>query len=343
MELVVPLQEHQPVVEGELRALLEEPARNTVALYKMMQYQLGWVDGQGMPEPRSAARYLHGALCLEAARTIAHTPAIGPAAAAIELLYKSVSVHEDMQLGAPHLESRPAVWWIWGPAQAINVGDGLHALARLGIFRMLQKGATPDLTLRAVAVLDAAALRYYEGQFMELTFQERIDIQEAQYFKMVEAKQGSLLGGAMALGACAAGGNDGMTEAFRRCGEIIGLALQLHDDMHQLWDNTEEGDRAAKVLNKSKLFPVVHALEKGTLADKRALGEVYFKRVMEPTDLDKVRRILQDSGAKRYTEERQKAAAKQAMDGLAGLGLNGEALQRWQSIVQSLTGQKKDV
>jgi len=331
------LEQHQPTIEAELHALLDASSGSGLPLYQIMAYQLGWVDKQGTPEMGMAPVRLYGALCLEAALLVGQeVPA--PAASAMEMLYNSIQVHEDMQVGSPHLENRPAVWWEWGPAQAINVGDGLHALARLGAFRMQSTGATAEQILKSVSSLDSTALRFYEGQFLELTFQERIDILESQYMKMAEAKYGTLIGGSMALGALTNGGDDQTVDALRRAGELIGVAAQLTDDLRQLTSSPGTEGPAARVLNKSKLFPVVRALETATLPQKRLLGEVYFKRVMEPDDVAKVSKVVDEVGAREYTEAKAKELRQEALERMAGVGVSGAALTRWEEIVDYIMG-----
>ena len=59
-------------------------------------------------------------------------------------------------------------------------------------------------------------------------------------------------------------------------------------------------------MNKKKLFPVIAAIEKATPSQKRKLGDVYFKRVLEDSDLHAVLDVLSDLGGKesaalRYT------------------------------------------
>ena len=66
-----------------------------------------------------------------------------PAATAVEFVHHFSLIHDDIQNGNPDRDRRPAVWWHWGPGQAINAGDGLHALARLALFR-LSCAAVPD-------------------------------------------------------------------------------------------------------------------------------------------------------------------------------------------------------
>lgn len=338
MRLAAALEAHQPEVEQALREVMAGPTAQDLPLYRMMQYQLGWVSRDGTPETTDPAVRFYGAVCLEAAQAGRRPERASLAAAAAELFHESVTVHEEMQMGDPHTGERPAVWWVWGPAQAINVGDGLHAMARLAVLNLQAKGLTPDETLAAMHILDATALRFYEGQYMELTFQERIDITETQYLRLAETKYGSLLGGAMALGAQAAGASGQVVEALRQCGALLGVAGQLHADVAQVWERTGAQGATPKMLSKSKLFPVVHALEKATLAQKRALGDAYFKRVMEGGDVEQVRRVLEEAGAREYTEQKAQAMAREAVQPLEAAGLPPEVQRRWAEVADSLVG-----
>ena len=333
-----PLLERQEALEEALRTHVKEAVASDLPLYRMMEYQLGWIERDGEPAVRAPAPRFHGALCLEAAASV--TPgeqgeSAGAAAAAAELMFQSVRVHEDMQSAEMRAEDHPAVWWTWGPAQAINVGDGLHALARLAVFSMGSRGESPERVLGAVATLDSAALRDYEGQYMELTFQERVDVTEAQYLKMARAKHGSLVGGAAALGARAAGASDDVAEAFASAGEHLGVAAQIAADVDIIWGGAPA---AGMVLNKSKIYPVVHALEHGSLSQKRELGTIYFKRVMEPSDIEGVRRVLDKTGAREHAQARAGEEAAAAIERLEGAGLGADAMARWRTVADALAG-----
>ena len=338
MEFSQLLQRHQAAVEQALHDVMDGPTARGLPLYRMMQYQLGWVDQDGSPELHGPPDRLYAALCLEAAQAGPDPQAAGPAAAAAELFYQSITVHEDMQMGNPGAESRASIWWVWGPAQAINVGDSLHALARLAVLSLQSKGLTPEQTLATLRALDVAALRFYEGQYLELTFQERIDITESQYLGLAEAKAGALLSGAMALGAAAAGADQATLEALRRCGERLGMAAQIQDDILQVWKTSDAQGASPKMLNKSKLFPVVYALEKAALAQKRALGEAYFKRIMEPDDAQRVRLVLEEVGASEYAEQKARAITQEALQELEAAGLAHEVKERWAQIAAFLVG-----
>ncbi len=329
------LHAHQSLVERALRASLDLPNDPSLPLYRMMRYQLGWVDAAGEERNADAVRTL-AALCLEASASLDGGPEqSAPSASAIELLGESVAVHEDMQTARQQRAGQDAVWWVWGPAQAINAGDGLYALARLSILDSLSGDAAARLpaTLRE---LDTAALEYYQGQYHDLQLQERVDVTEQQYMRMARGKYGALTGGALALGAVAAGADEATVLAFREAGVQMGVAALIASEERLFWG---AGGETGRALNKSKLYPVVAALQHGTLAQKRALGGYYFKRVMEPDDLAGIRVVLEESGAQERTQTAKDRAMRASIEALEQTDLTMIQIDGWGEIVSALAGE----
>lgn len=332
---IEPLSEHRTMVDGALREHVERASVSGLPLYRMMQYQLGWVDRDGLEYPTEPAQRTLGSLSAEAASvTIGATTAAAYAGAAIELFSESVIVHEQMQSGEAGSDETPAVWWVWGPAQAINVGDGLHALARLALLQIQRQGHSPESTLAAISTLDDLALKYYEGQYIELTYQERVDITTAQYSTMVRSKQGALLGGALSLGARIAGSENSTVEALWDLGASIGEAAQVYQDISTLWERSTKPE--GRVLNKSKLHPVVHVLESGTLAQKREIGGIYFKRVMEASDVEHLAGVLASAGARERSLERIAELTDDIHGKINQITQLPEVRARWRQISEGL-------
>jgi geranylgeranyl diphosphate synthase type I len=333
-DLQSPLRERRDAVETVLRAHVERASASGLPLYRMMQYQLGWVDRDGLEIPGNDAPRTYGSLCIEAALTVDPNASGERGGTAVELFFESANVHEVMQTGDAGSDLTPAVWWVWGPAQAINVGDGLHALARLAILRERERGGSPDATLDAMNVLDDLALRYYEGQYIELTYQERIDITLAQYSTMARSKLGALLGGSAALGARIAGASVETANAFWEFGSTIGEAAQVRADINALWNPGPKPP--GRVLNKSKLYPVVDVLEHGALAHKRAVGTIYFKRVMEAPDIAELAKILDGAGAHERSEARVTELIAEATAHFDNITSDASIRERWRSIITGL-------
>ena len=298
----------------------------TMPLYGMMAYHHGWEDEQGNPLGRASKTRYRGAACLAACEAAGGDVEAGlPAAAAVELIEGSFQIHDDVQSGSPQRDGRDAVWWRWGPAQAINAGDGLYALARMAVLRMRERGASAAATFEALGVLDTATLEVCEGRFEDLDAQERIDLSVDAWLGMADKKTGALFGCAMRLGAMAAGADAPAAGALAECGRRIGVAFQLCDEMRQVWASGDETP-APDVLNKKKLIPIVYAFEMADISTKRRLGDIYFKRVLEQQDVPAVLGILDEIGAREHCESLVDENVSAAMEAASRAVPEGAAL-----------------
>ena len=307
---------------AQYRADLEEELRDILLqreglLYTMMQYQLEWIDQQGAPLQGRPDYSPLSMLCLMSCHALAedHLSAL-PAAAALELINHYSLIHADIREGEPERHHNPTVWWVWGPGQAINAGDGMHALGRLALLRLQQKDASIDRTFSALYMLDEACLTMCEGQEMDLAFQESLNVGIDSYMKMVAKRQGALMGCAMGLGALTAGRGDPTLDSFKECGANLGVATQIWRDISEIWPPSPQEPPSSHILNKKKSLPIVYLLNKGAPGQKRKLGTIYFKRVLEPHDLEQIREILGESDARQFCEDTAQNHYMHAMDAL---------------------------
>ena len=193
--------EYRQGVEVELRAIFEG---REGFLYNLLRYHLGWVDREGRPQDGGTPLHFQGAVALAACEALdGDFHSALPAAAGVELVHHFTLVHGEVQAGRAEDADRPSIWWVWGPAQAINAGDGLHALGRTAMMRMVGNGTSPERVLRAVRSLDTACLRLCEGQYMDLEFQDQMIVTNTAYLEMVNRKAGALTGCAAESGALA--------------------------------------------------------------------------------------------------------------------------------------------
>ena len=309
---------------------MEEELREVFAsrqgfLYDVLRYHLGWTDQHGTPEDRPTPLHFPSMLALASCEALTgdFRPAL-PAASGVELVHNFTLVHADVQTSRPEAQDRPSIWWVWGPAQAINAGDGLHALGRTTIMRLAQRGVPPDRVLRAVESLDRACLTLCEGQYMDLDFQDRLMVTSAAYFDMITRKTGALTGCSAETGALAAGASESVCSQFREMGTRMGLAWQVSRDVTDLWGRTGDGMTASNVLNKKKSLPLIHALENANLPAKREMGTIYAKRVLEAEDVSRLVDILEQVDARRFAEAKAAELLDQALKSLDDAGLPEE-------------------
>ena len=316
--------EYRRGVERELSGIFEGCEG---FLYNLLRYHLGWVDQQGRPQEGGPALHFQGALTLAACEGLGgdFRPAL-PAAAGVELVHHFTLVHGEVQAGRAEEPDRPSIWWVWGPAQAINAGDGLHALGRTAMLRMSRSGASPERVLRAVRALDTACLRLCEGQYMDLEFQDQMMVTNAAYMEMVNRKAGALTGCAAESGALAAAASGSQAEALHKAGVNFGAAWQIACDTGQLWGERGDGVTPSNIINKKKSLPLIHALEHGSVAAKRELSAIYMKRVLEPEDARRLVAILDETGSRAVAEDKARELVGDGLAAVSGAGLSAEGM-----------------
>ena len=315
---------HRDALEAELKDVFES---REGFLYDLLRYHMGWTDQQGVAEHKEPGFHFQSILALVCCQSLCgEFQAALPAAAGIEFVHNYTLVHGDVQSSRAEALDRPSVWWVWGPAQAINVGDGLHALGRTTIMRLAQRGVPPERVLTAVLSLDRACLSLCEGQFMDLNFQDQLMVTSADYYDMIGRKTGALTACSAELGAIAAGADDAVCATFHKVGRSLGMAWQISLDIAGLWGQWGDGMTPSNVLNKKKSLPLIHALENSPVAAKRELGNIYVKRVLQPDDVSRIVSILDEVDARQFAEDKVRELAQEALTALSETGLSEERL-----------------
>ena len=315
---------YQQALDQELQDVFE--SRNGF-LYDVLRYHLGWTDQAGQTVAGVSPLNFHAAIVFAACDALGNDfHQAAPAAAAVELVHNFTLVHGDVQSARPVAEDRPSVWWVWGPAQAINAGDGLHALGRITIMRLAQRGVSAERVLRSVLALDRACLSLCEGQFLDLDFQDQLMVTSRAYYDMIGRKTGALAGCAAEIGAVAAGAGDAACDGFQRAGRSLGMAWQVSLDVADLWGRSGDGMTPGNLLNKKKSLPLIHTLENSPVSTKRELGNIYAKRVLEPDDAARIIAILEDANARDFAEDKAAQLVQEALAGFQSAGVSDEGL-----------------
>jgi geranylgeranyl diphosphate synthase type I len=298
-------------------------------LYRMMRYHLGMEEapprpGEALPRRPGAGKMLRPLLCLLCCEAVGgdYRRAL-PAAAGLELLHNFTLVHDDIEDASPTRHGRATVWRVWGEAQAINVGDGLYALAHLALPRLLDVGVSAEVALDAARFLDEACLSVCEGQYLDLAFEERLDVRCDEYLGMVAGKTVALLAAAAAIGALVGKASTPVVVAFREFGRELGFALQIRDDILGIWgESVETGKPVGEdILSRKKSFPIVYAFERAVGPDREILLTTYAKSSLGPEDVRAVGSILERTGALASSEEAARRHAAEAFQRLDGLEL----------------------
>jgi geranylgeranyl diphosphate synthase type I len=287
-------------IESEMR---DSTAVHDAALapyYGMISYHLGWVDEDFSPSHRGTGKRLRPLLCLLSCEASGGDwQQALPAAAAIELIHNFSLIHDDIEDHSLQRRHRPTVWSLWGPAQAINAGDGLFAISRLALQRLSHRGVGPDKIVRAFRLVDETCLDLTEGQYLDLAFEAEDSVTVEMYMEMIGKKTSALMGCATQIGALLATDDESVIDAYAAFGYQLGLLFQIVDDILGIWGVGETTGKAVgeDIVNKKKSLPIVYALQKSA-----RLGEIYREEQMDTARQLMVMESLEDVSARQYAQ-----------------------------------------
>ncbi len=296
MKLPGILEKYRSEVDAEIKAVLNS---RQMPLYDMMRYHFGWIDDKGNPVQNNAGKALRPALCLFSCEAVGgnYRKAL-PAAAALELVHNFSLIHDDIQDDDKERRHRPTVWAIWGKPQAINAGTAMRILANTALARFQGDGISLQKQLVINQRLDEISLRLIEGQYLDISFENRFDIKVNDYLTMIEGKTASLISGSMEIGAFLGTDNEASIRSFREIGKNLGLAFQIKDDILGIWGNQEETGKPSgnDIRRRKKSFPVVYALENVNGNLRKELIAIYQNGAMDEESVDQVLEIFDTSG-----------------------------------------------
>jgi geranylgeranyl diphosphate synthase, type I len=276
-----------------------------VPFYGQMQYHLGWVDSSFAPTAGNTGKLLRPTLLLlayeaagawelaaQAQSDSSYLRRALPAAAALELTHNFTLIHDDIVDHDTERHHQPTLWTIWGSSQGINTGDGMFALARLAMWDILDEGVESEIAARAGVVLDRACLVIAEGQYLDLSFEQRQDISVAIYMDMIARKTATLMCCAVEIGAMLGTREAATIASLRNFGFEIGIAFQVRDDVLGVWASTKETGKtsAGDIYRRKKSLPILHTLEHASKQDQHTLRTLYTQEA--PISAEQVATVL---------------------------------------------------
>ena len=320
--------------EIELEVSKALPASVVSPIDEMLRYQLGF-DGDGAPN--LGGKCLRPTFCLLACEALeGDIEQALPAATAVELVHNFSLIHDDIEDGDALRYHRPALWQVYGREQAIAAGLALWTLAYETLLACGDRGLAPERVLDARRVLNDACAQMIEGQHLDLTYEQRLDVTLAEYTEMIAGKTGALLGASLRLGALVAGAGEEEQERFQTFGRQLGLAFQIRDDILGIWGEGSVTGKpvGADIARRKKSLPIVHAFEQAVGADRETLRSVYSKELAEDADITSVLEVLQRWNSRYFAQGLAEDYRSRAMAALSKTHIPTEARYRFAELTE---------
>jgi len=342
MDIEITFAAYLDAIEQELRAALETPHELLAPFYDMMHYHLGWVDEHFAACDASRGKRLRPLFCLLTCEAAGGEMSQAlPAAAAVELVHNFSLIHDDIEDNSPTRRHRTTVWKLWGVPHGVNVGDALFIQAYLTLSRLVEKSVSQARALAAQRALIEACLMLCEGQYLDMTFETRLDVSLDEYLWMIRNKTATLLACSCQLGAMVASDNSALITHYRRFAENLGMAFQIQDDILGIWGQEEVTGKSgdSDIRQRKKTLPWVYAVSVAGQAEAaRRLREIYSLPALDERDVAEVLTILDAVGAREYATEVGAEYHRLALKELEATGVNNEAQTNLRILADSLLG-----
>ena len=236
--------------------------------------------------------------------------------AVVEMLHTATLVHDDIIDEADTRRGRPSSNTTWGNSKCVLAGDWLYMQAF--------SSALEERNFHVLDLLISLTQQMVEGELLQIEKLGHL-INEEEYFDLIYRKTACLFKVSMQLGAAITPhdfGDANVIEAqLGEYGRNLGLAFQIVDDVLDLTAAEEVlGKPVASDLREGKAtLAVIHALERGTGADREAIRTVLADRSFAHVSHSQILEVLRRHGSIEYAMDTACAYAEAARQSIADL------------------------
>lgn len=254
------------------------------------------------------------------------------AAALVELLHTATLVHDDVVDDSFERRGFFSINALWKNKIAVLVGD--YLLSR-GLLIALDDGDYDLLQIMSTAVKAMS-----EGELLQMEKARRLDIQESVYFDIIRQKTASLIAAACSAGASSVETDEESIRQIRECGEKIGIAFQIKDDLFDYGDSNIGKPRGIDIREKKMTLPLIYTLEKVDSKTRARIINTIKKHNKNKKKVNALIDIVKETGGIEYARETMESYKQQALDQLHQLPDN-EARNSLNDLIHYVTERTK--
>ena len=220
----------------------------------------------------------------------------------LETYHNYTLLHDDLMDHADLRRGHETVHKKWDANTAILSGDSMLVLAYERIAHCDDKHLSKVLKL-----FTETALEIGEGQQYDMEFENRNDVEEAEYIEMIRLKTSVLLACALKIGAILADAPDEDADNLYKFGEQIGLAFQLQDDFLDVYGDTKVFGKeiGGDITSNKKTFMLINAFNHANDAQREQLKKwVSAKEFDRKEKVAAVTRLYDEIGIDRLAQDK---------------------------------------
>ncbi|MBN2366601.1 MAG: polyprenyl synthetase family protein [Calditrichaeota bacterium] len=215
---------------------------------------------------RHKGKQLRPMLVVLSARTVSEpTPGSYRAAVVVELLHTATLIHDDVVDEAELRRGFPTINKIWKNKISILMGD--YLLAKSLII------ATEIGNLELMNIIANVAKSMSKGELLQIHKARKLNINEEEYFQLIQDKTASLISACCEIGAMTANATPEQRYSMKKYGQYLGIAFQIKDDLLDYQSNSGIlGKPTGHDLKDKKItLPLLYAFQESDTGERKRI------------------------------------------------------------------------
>ena len=217
------------------------------------------------------------------------------AAILIEILHTATLIHDDVVDESNYRRGFFSVNALWKSKYSVLIGDYL-----------LSKGLELSVNnndFKFLGILSEAVKNMSEGEITQLIKSKTLNINEKDYFKIINQKTASLFSSCCEMGSLSSGANKKNVLLMREFGSLVGQAFQIRDDLFGYLSHDIGKPSLNDFKQRKMTLPLIHALSKSNSFEKREI----LKDVKDFKSVEKIISFVKEKNGIVYSENKMNA------------------------------------
>ena len=217
------------------------------------------------------------------------------AAILIEILHTATLIHDDVVDESNYRRGFFSVNALWKSKYSVLIGDYL-----------LSKGLELSVNnndFKFLGILSQAVKNMSEGEITQLKKSKTLNINEKDYFKIINQKTASLFSSCCEMGSSSSGANKKNILLMREFGSLVGQAFQIRDDLFGYLSHDIGKPSLNDFKQRKMTLPLIYALSKSNSFEKREI----LKNVKDFKSVEKIISFVKEKNGIVYSENKMNA------------------------------------
>ena len=217
------------------------------------------------------------------------------AAILIEILHTATLIHDDVVDESNYRRGFFSVNALWKSKYSVLIGDYL-----------LSKGLELSVNnndFKFLGILSEAVKNMSEGEITQLKKSKTLNINEKDYFKIINQKTASLFSSCCEMGSLSSGANKKNVLLMREFGSLVGQAFQIRDDLFGYLSHDIGKPSLNDFKQRKMTLPLIYALSKSNSFEKREI----LKNVKDFKSVEKIISFVKEKNGIVYSENKMNA------------------------------------